>query len=161
MLISLSSYTDPQYFGILLLPVGECDLKQYLDKPIFTASELRSIRQFFGCITSGVEYLHRKSCRHKDIKPGNILIRRGVVYITDFGLAYDWTDKSKSKTEGLVGDRSINYMAPEIAAEEPRGSAADMWSLGCIFLDMIVFPPPPPEKYCWDDTYIFLSLRPS
>jgi len=137
-LTSVSSYTDPQNFGILLLPVGECDLKEYLGKSSFTAKEFRSIRKFFGCITSGIKYLHDKSCRHKDIKPGNILIKQGVVYITDFGLAYDWTDKSKSKTEGLIGDRSVNYMAPEIAADQPRGSAADMWSLGCIFLDMLV-----------------------
>ncbi|KAI9730878.1 MAG: Ankyrin-2 [Cirrosporium novae-zelandiae] len=133
----IGSYTDPQYFGILLLPVAQCDLKVYLDKPSFSRMELQCIRRFFGCITSGIEYLHRQACRHKDIKPGNILIRDRVVYITDFGLAYDWTDKSKSKTEGLMGDRSINYMAPEVAAEQPRGSAADMWSLGCIFLDML------------------------
>jgi serine/threonine protein kinase len=96
------------------------------------------MRQFFGCITSGLAYLHDKSCRHKDIKPGNILIKKGAIYITDFGLAYDFTDKTESKTRGVMGDRSMNYVAPEVVAENPRGTASDMWSLGCIFLDMIV-----------------------
>jgi serine/threonine protein kinase len=138
LIFFFSSYTDPRYFGILLVPVAECDLKDYLEKPTLTKNELRSIRKFFGCITSGVGYLHDKSCRHKDIKPGNILIKKGTVYITDFGLAYDFTDKSVSKTRGVMGERSMNYVAPEVVAEEPRGTASDMWSLGCIFLDMIV-----------------------
>lgn len=138
MLIASSSYTDPLYFGILLLPIADMNLQQYLEQSQIKTNELQCIRQFFGCITCAVAYLHRNSCRHKDIKPGNILIKRGAVYITDFGLAYDWTDVSKSRTKGEAGAMSFNYVSPEVVAEEERGSSSDMWSLGCIFLDMIV-----------------------
>lgn len=120
------------------MPVAECNLQQFLNKPSLTPNELSLIRQFFGCITSGVAYIHRNTCRHKDITPRNILVNRGVVYITDFGLAYDWTDESKSKTYGKPGAMSLNYAAPEVFTEGNHGSATDMWSLGCTFLDMVV-----------------------
>jgi serine/threonine protein kinase len=66
------------------------------------------------------------------------LIKRGVVYIADFGLAYNWTEESKSKTEGIAGAMSLDYVAPEVFEEKGRRSSADMWSPGCIFLDMTV-----------------------
>lgn len=96
------------------------------------------LRQFYGCITSAIAYLHRERFRHKDIKPGNILVRRGEVFVTDFGLALDWSELTKSKTRGPAGAISVQYVAPEVMEETVRGSSADMWSLGCIFLDMTV-----------------------
>ena len=135
----LSSYTDPQVFAVLLLPIAEYDLKTYLSRDPFPQGDLSFLRDFFGCITSAITYLHRKACRHKDITSKNILIKHNKVFVTDFGLALDWSELSKSKTEGPVGAVSRHYVAPEVWNERgPRGSASDMWALGCVFLDIVV-----------------------
>ncbi|KAK2745520.1 hypothetical protein FQN57_003645 [Myotisia sp. PD_48] len=131
----IGSYTDPTFFGILLDPVAECNLREYLENPP-DPPDFGTIRQFFGCMASGIAYLHDRHFRHKDLKPSNILLRGSHIYISDFGLALDWSDQSKSRTEGTIGAWSPDYAAPEVFTHQPRGSSTDMWSLGCIFLEM-------------------------
>jgi serine/threonine protein kinase len=60
------------------------------------------------------------------------------VLITDFGTARDWSELSRSTTIGRSGAYTPGYAAPEVVLEEPRGSSADIWSLGCVYLDMMV-----------------------
>ncbi|KFA79503.1 hypothetical protein S40288_05370 [Stachybotrys chartarum IBT 40288] len=134
---STSSYTDPLVFGILLEPIADCDLKAYLSRAEFPTVDLMYLRDFFGCIASAITYLHRNSCRHKDITANNVLVKHNKPYVTDFGLALDWSELSKSKTEGQVGAVSRHYVAPEVWDQKgKRGSASDMWALGCVFLDI-------------------------
>ncbi|RSL94902.1 hypothetical protein CEP52_012357 [Fusarium oligoseptatum] len=133
----VGSYTDPRVFAILLLPVADMDLKTFLSRAPFPQGELSSVREYFGCITAGIAYLHRSLIRHKDITPRNVLIKDNKIFVTDFGLSLDWSEVSKSKTDGPRGKVTRDYVAPEVWDESERGSASDMWPLGCIFLDMV------------------------
>ncbi|RTE76738.1 hypothetical protein BHE90_008812 [Fusarium euwallaceae] len=133
----VGSYTDPRVFAILLLPVADMDLKTFLSRAPFPQSELSSVRGYFGCITAGIAYLHRSSIRHKDITPRNVLIKDNNIFVTDFGLSLDWSEVSKSKTDGPRGKVTRDYVAPEVWEETERGSGSDMWPLGCVFLDMV------------------------
>jgi serine/threonine protein kinase len=83
--------------------------------------------------------LHDSKVRHKDIKPRNILIKGETVLLTDFGLARDWEDTTggQSTTFNTIPPFTPTYCAPEVADEEPRNSASDVWSLGCVFLQML------------------------
>ena len=56
--------------------------------------------------------------------------------ITDFGTARDWSNQSRSVTVGDPGAYSRLYAAPEVILEDSRSSSADIWSLGCVYLDM-------------------------
>jgi serine/threonine protein kinase len=132
------SYTDPKYVGLLMSPVADCDLKAFLERDHFPKDDLHLLRGFFGCLCSAVLYLHNSKCRHKDLKPGNILVYMNNVLITDFGTAHDWSEQSRSTTTGRSGTYTPGYAAPEVVYEEPRSSSADIWSLGCIYLDMMV-----------------------
>jgi serine/threonine protein kinase len=76
--------------------------------------------------------------RHKDIKPQNILVKGMNVLITDFGTALDWSKDSGATTSGHPGPTSVNYIAPEVAEHEDRNESSDIWSLGCVFLEMTV-----------------------
>ncbi|KAH8719516.1 kinase-like domain-containing protein [Phaeosphaeriaceae sp. PMI808] len=129
----VGSYTEPKYVGILF-PVADCDLAAVMGRP--DLSERRwSLRTYFGCLTSALSFLHAENIRHKDIKPQNILIKDNEPYFTDFGLALDWTGVGHSMTYGPTA-MTPRYGAPEVAAFEPRNSSSDIWSLGCVFLEI-------------------------
>ncbi|KAI9853597.1 MAG: hypothetical protein M1813_002052 [Trichoglossum hirsutum] len=132
----IGSYTDPKFVGLLMSPVADCDLKVFLGRDPFPKDDLYLLRGFFGCLCSAVLYLHNSKCRHKDLKPGNILVYISKVLITDFGTARDWSDQSRSTTIGRSNAFTFGYAAPEVVEQEPRSSSADIWSLGCIYLDM-------------------------
>jgi serine/threonine protein kinase len=127
------SYTEPKFVGILF-PVADYDLAAFMVSPYVTEKRW-SIRPYFGCLASALAFLHDNNIRHKDIKPQNILIKNDEPYFTDFGLAVDWTDFGHSTTVGPTA-MTPRYGAPEVAACEARNSSADIWSLGCVFLEM-------------------------
>ncbi|KAI9764123.1 MAG: hypothetical protein M1840_008683 [Geoglossum simile] len=133
----MGSYTDPKFVGLLMSPVASCDLKAFLERDPFPKDDFHLLRGFFGCLCSAVLYLHNSKCRHKDLKPRNTLVYMNNVLITDFGTARDWSGHSRSTTTGRSGAYIPGYAAPEVVNEEPRKSSADIWSLGCIYLDMM------------------------
>ena len=134
----LGSYTDPQYVGIIMEPVAEMDLAVFLSQPAFRPVDLDCIRHAFGCLCAAITYLKSQRVRHKDIKPENILIKQRKVFLTDFGIAINWKTLEKSTTTGDHGPISRLYAPPEVMENDPRNSSADIWSLGCVYLDMMV-----------------------
>lgn len=98
---------------------------------------LKRLKQSIGCISSAIAYLHRQSIRHKDIKPSNILLSSSSgLWVTDFGSSTDFSNVSQSLTDN--GERGTpKYFAPEVAEFEPNGRSADIFSLGCVFLELI------------------------
>lgn len=79
-----------------------------------------------------------------DIKPQNILVRRNrsnstglmfEVYVADFGIARSYDKAEEIMTDGWTSF-TRKYAAPEVVQQESRGLAADIFSLGCIFLEM-------------------------
>ena len=119
-------------------PVADMDLKDFLRRTPFPEDDLDVLRTYFGCLCSAMTYLHQKNCRHKDIKPANILVKDYQVYITDFGLALDWTELSGETTTGAPKIYTHAYAAPEVALSGKRNTKSDIWSLGCVFLDILV-----------------------
>lgn len=65
----------------------------------------------------------------------NILVKSHHVYLADFGISLDWSENGRDTTEG-PGSKTLRYCAPEVAANEPRNSSSDIWSLGCVFLEI-------------------------
>ncbi|KAJ6083643.1 serine/threonine protein kinase [Penicillium canescens] len=93
------------------------------------------LKQSIGCTSSAITYLHQRSIRHKDIKPSNILLSSAGLWVTDFGTSTDFSGISQSITQN--GERGTpKYFAPEVAEYEPNGRSADIFSLGCIFLEI-------------------------
>lgn len=132
----VGSYTDPKYLSVIMYPVAEQNLYEYLKTA--GSADHGEMRTFFGCLTTGLQFLHDCQIRHKDIKPGNILVDKGQIYLTDFGLSLDFEDATGSTTVGSVYGMTPRYCSPEVALWEPRNTSSDIWSLGVIFLEMIV-----------------------
>jgi eukaryotic-like serine/threonine-protein kinase len=81
---------------------------------------------------SGLEYAHRNGVVHRDVKPGNLLRGEdGVVKLADFGIAKAFSDESSITQVGSVLGTAA-YLAPEQAAGEQAGPAADLYAVGVV-----------------------------
>ncbi|KAI9856071.1 MAG: hypothetical protein M1813_009291 [Trichoglossum hirsutum] len=91
--------------------------------------------QKFGCLAEAISYLHSNDIKHKDLKPSNILLSRKGLWLTDFGISRDFSTLPSSQSDN--GERGTPlYFAPEVAERQPNGRPADIFSLGCIFMEM-------------------------
>jgi tetratricopeptide (TPR) repeat protein len=132
----VGSYTDSKCISLIMSPVAQMDLATYLK--CVQESSLPELRTFFGCLATALEYLHEQKVRHKDIKPSNILVNYGRVLFTDFGLSRDFADASGGTTTGMTNMGTARYFPPEVALHGPRSTKADIWSLGAVFMEMLV-----------------------
>lgn len=87
---------------------------------------------------SGLAYLHREGILHRDLKADNILLDTdGTCKISDFGISKK-TDNiyGNDKSNSMQG--SVFWMAPEVVRSQGEGYSAkvDIWSLGCVVLEM-------------------------
>lgn len=109
---------------------------------------------FIYQVLRGMKYIH--SCRvlHRDLKPSNLLVNSNCdLKICDFGLARgihrDPNDPSDAGTSGPAGTMLLTeyvvtrwYRAPEIMlACHEYSYAIDVWSVGCIFAELILRKP--------------------
>jgi serine/threonine protein kinase len=138
-----ASYICGRDLGVVLEPVADGgDLAHFLQR-IRDANRLPSLGESeiltkaFGCLAVGLEFMHSQEVRHKDIKPQNILIHESRVVYTDFGISYDSSLQSASTTTGQPDAFTRRYCAPEVADWAPRNRKSDVFSLGCVFLEML------------------------
>jgi mitogen-activated protein kinase kinase kinase len=89
-------------------------------------------------LLAGLRYLHEQQppVVHRDIKGGNVLVSdEGVVKLTDFGCSKKIDLDTTCHTRGMPG--SVNWMAPEVVTNARYGIAADVWSFGCVVIEML------------------------
>ena len=91
-------------------------------------------------LTSAIEYCHEHWVLHRDLKTSNLLMNnRGMVQVCDFGLARKYGDPLKPYTNMVV---TLWYRPPELLlGGKTYGPALDMWSLGCIFAELVLREP--------------------
>lgn len=91
------------------------------------------LRRALPQLVLGIMALHDAGKLHCDIKPSNVLVtREGRVVVLDYGVAVDLHD---SKREGLLG--TVAYMAPEQAAGQTTGPAADWYAVGVVLYETL------------------------
>ena len=107
-------------------------------------AEPRRCVQLMAKVARAVEYAHGHGILHRDLKPGNILLDdRGEPLVSDFGLA-KWLSANKDLTKSLTTFGTPGYTAPEQAEGKAADltAAADVYSLGAIFFDLLTGRPP-------------------
>eukprot|EP01064_Diplonema_japonicum_P030207 TRINITY_DN5070_c0_g1_i1.p1 TRINITY_DN5070_c0_g1~~TRINITY_DN5070_c0_g1_i1.p1 ORF type:complete len:298 (+),score=62.58 TRINITY_DN5070_c0_g1_i1:39-932(+) len=111
----------------------EQDLKKYID--VHNGSlESGIIRHFLQELLQGLAYCHSRNVLHRDLKPQNLLIKKGSLRIADFGLGRAIGIPVKRFTHEAV---TLWYRAPDVLlGSNTYGTGIDMWSVGCIFAEM-------------------------
>ena len=116
------------------LSARSCDvgiLGRTMDKRI------TALISYFVCLCQALAYLHSHNVRHKDIKPENVLIDSvGSPILTDFGIAKRFEKDMPHVTNDEV-IRTARYQSPEKRDGLDREDSDDVFSLGCVFLEMI------------------------
>ncbi|OCL02319.1 kinase-like protein [Glonium stellatum] len=137
----VGSYSDFESFSLILSPVADQVLTTLLSDHDrhhqLSSQEIHCLRNALGCLATALSYLHDQRVRHKDIKPGNILLSAGRIYLCDFGISRDWSNDDHSTTEGEVYRYTRRYCAPEVIGQGSRNKSSDIWSLGCVFLEIV------------------------
>lgn len=149
----VGTYLQGRRFSILMYPAADCHLKDFLDHASYLKNDpgfkldhvhrLSFLASSLGCLASAIAHVHDHTTKHMDIKPQNILVKSTRhssptwrIYLADFGLSRSFEPGDQSQTDGHAS-RTPRYCSPEVYEGETRGRSADIFSLGCVFLEIL------------------------
>jgi len=128
----------------------DMDLKRHLDDYVMSRRKCEPdykaglpeplVKSYLRQICDGLAYCHNYGVLHRDMKPQNLLVSsEGHIKLADFGLARCYNLPARTYTHEVI---TLWYRPPEILlGDKHYGSAVDMWSLGCIFAEMLTKTP--------------------
>ena len=141
MEIVVGSNMDKIY---IVMEFVEHDLKSLMEqmKKPFLPGEVKTL---MIQLLRAIAHLHDNWILHRDLKTSNLLLsHRGVLKVGDFGLAREYGSPLKQYTPVVV---TLWYRAPELLLETPKYSTPiDVWSIGCIFGELLAMKPFFPGK---------------
>ena len=100
---------------------------------------LSQIKSLLLQLLAAINYLHKNSFIHRDIKLSNILINKnGVLKLTDFGLARKISTLNHTDTSYTPKLVTLWYRAPEVLLQIGKYSwHCDVWAIGCVFAEVL------------------------
>lgn len=125
------------------------DLKKYMDaigggkikqQGVTVTMNPMLVKSYMWQLLEGIAFCHRHRVLHRDLKPQNLLIdKHGTLKLADFGLARAFGVPIRTYTHEVV---TLWYRAPEILlGGRQYATPVDIWSIGCIFAEMVMRAP--------------------
>lgn len=146
---SLASFSHPnivQIFdigeedGILYLVleyVGDGILANYTGRPVAYQDAIRWLLP----VARALEYAHQNGIVHRDVKPANILLRKGQPVLSDFGVSKA-LNRDRTLAKAALGFGTPLYMSPEQLKGQEVDARTDIYSLGVVLFELLTgFPP--------------------
>ncbi len=125
----------------LVMPYVDCEsLQERLDRD--GSLPIPDVLRIGLQVARGLAAAHAQGLVHRDVKPANILLERGVerVMLTDFGLARAVDDATLTRSGLIAG--TPHYMSPEQARGDAVDTRSDLFSLGSVLYAMSTGRPP-------------------
>jgi serine/threonine protein kinase len=120
------AYLVMEYFA-------EGDLRQRMRSPLTTQDALKYALE----IARSLEAVHRAHVLHRDLKPGNVMLRDdGSLALIDFGLAKQEALDMDLTDSGMIFG-TPHYMSPEQGHGETLDERSDLYSLGVMLFEML------------------------
>ena len=93
-------------------------------------------------VCAALDFSHRHSIIHRDVKPANIMINRaGAVKVMDFGIARALGEgQNVTQTAAVIG--TAQYLSPEQARGEAVDARSDVYAAGCVLFELLTGEPP-------------------
>jgi len=120
-------------FFIVVEFIDGLSLQQLLERNAALPPD--TVRRILGQLARALGNAHESGIIHRDIKPGNVMLTRdGQVKLMDFGLAKP-VGMSTTSDRVMVG--TPGYMAPELFQCGDPQPASDIFSLGCLAVELL------------------------
>ncbi|KAI4895837.1 hypothetical protein NFI96_016992 [Prochilodus magdalenae] len=134
---------DTKMSSVMLSMVMDCPCISNLKTVIASHREQKKkfknkvIQMFLGQMVDALAYLDNRNILHRNLKPSNILMTNGLIFrICDFGSATITGDPAKLRIR--IKDSAKSWMAPESVKLLQWSNKSDIWSLGCVLLEMLM-----------------------
>lgn len=119
----------------LLFEYLDQDLKKTLEETTHGLG-VQQAKSYMLQLLKAISFCHSRRILHRDLKLQNLLVSKdGTIKLGDFGLARSMALPLRPYTKEVV---TLWYRAPELLLGiENYGPSIDIWSLGCIFYEML------------------------
>ncbi|XP_003737981.1 cyclin-dependent kinase 11B [Galendromus occidentalis] len=128
----------------IVMDYVEHDLKSLMEtmKAPFLTGEVKTL---MIQLLRAVAHMHDNWILHRDLKTSNLLLsHKGILKVGDFGLGREYGSPLKNYTPIVV---TLWYRAPELLLGSKEYSCPiDVWSVGCIFGELLTMAPLFPGK---------------
>ena len=136
----LGSQKTDKFVYIFMEYTGKHSLRSQLKKK--RSFDEAVLRDYARQVLKGLEYLHSHQVAHRDIKAANVLLTKdGVCKLADFGCSKQKINKDEA-SDFMSVKGTINWMAPEVMLRSGHGRRADIWSFGCLMVELATGNPP-------------------
>ncbi|OSS43503.1 hypothetical protein B5807_11857 [Epicoccum nigrum] len=121
------------------MPCAGDNLTPFLNSTRQSQRDREQLARWSHCLASVVDHIHGIGIRHRDVKPSNILISNGRLLLADFGISsMGFVETLSTTMPDIARARISSHCASEVENGSSRGRSADIFSLGAVFLQMLV-----------------------